>query len=92
MIYYYILIDPDKPRKTKVGITKNPNRRIKSYRTSAPGCFFKKIYEIPDKIHEKKILNELRAVFRVQSEYVHCHPDLVQNIIESYLDDNDIPF
>jgi len=91
-IYLYILADPDKPAKTKIGITKNPKQRIKSYRTSAPGSFFSALYVIPDKIHEKKILDILKDRFRVQSEYIHCQPKLVQNIIESYLIDNDIVF
>jgi hypothetical protein len=93
MIFYYILVDPDKENKTKLGITKNPQQRIKAYRTAAPSCYFKKIYKIPHKSHEKRILEEIRSAgFSVHSEYVHAHSDLIQNIVESYLDDKNIQY
>jgi hypothetical protein len=89
-IQYYIMVDPDKPNKCKLGITKDPHNRIRSYRTANPNCYFLVVYTIPDKIHEKKILDLLKDRFRVQSEYVHCHPNLVKNIVECYLNDNNI--
>jgi hypothetical protein len=89
-IFYYILVDPDKPTKTKLGITKNPQTRIKAYKTAAPSCYFLAVYPLPDQSHEKKILNLLRDRFKVQSEYVHCHPELIKNIVEGYLVDNQL--
>lgn len=83
-------MDPDKPTKTKLGITKNPSNRIKAYKTAAPGCYFQKIYELPDSVHEKKILDILKDRFKVESEYVHCHPQIVQNIVEGYLIDHQL--
>lgn len=92
MIHYYILLDPDKPTKTKVGISKNLDNRLKTYRTAAPQATFLATYTIPDKIHEKKILDLLKDRFMVMSEYVHCPPQLVQNIVEGYFTDNDISY
>lgn len=91
-VFYYILVDPDKIGRCKIGITKNPDERIRSYRTANPDCYFKKIYSIPDKIHEKRILSLLKNVFTVRSEYVYCSPNIAQNIIEGYFDDNDIQY
>jgi len=91
-VYYYIMVDPDKPNKCKVGITINPKQRLRTYRTAAPNCFFQKIYPNIPIIHEAKILDVLRNVARVQSEYVHFSPYIVQNIIEAYFDDNSIPY
>jgi hypothetical protein len=89
---YYILIDPHKTDYCKVGITKNPEQRIKAYRTAAPDCYFKKLYNIPDKIHERRILDLLKDTVRVNREYIHCHPTIVQNIIEGYFDDTGITY
>lgn len=84
MIFYYILVDPDKPNRCKLGITKNPKQRLKSYQTANPQCFFESVYTIPDKIHEKKLLDILNDCFRVNREYVHANPSIVKNIIEGY--------
>jgi len=89
---YYLLVDPDKPTKCKVGITKDPNQRIKAYRTAAPQCYFQVVYDNVDRHHEKRILDQLRDVARVDSEFVHYHPQLVQNIVEGYFIDNNIDF
>ena len=89
---YYILIDPDKSNRCKLGITKNPAQRLRAYRTANPDCYFQKIYDIPDIIHEKRILNIMKDVFTVRSEYIHGSPRIIQNIIEGYFDDNDIEY
>jgi hypothetical protein len=86
-LYLYILLDPDKPNFSKVGITINIPNRLKAYRTASPNCSFYKTYPINDKIHEKKILSILKDIFTVRSEYIHCNPRIVNNIIESYLND-----
>lgn len=89
-LFYYILIDPDKPNRCKLGITRNPKQRLKSYRTANPQCSFLKVYELDDKKHEKKILDLLKDCFRVDREYIHADPRLVKNIIEGYfLDKSD---
>lgn len=90
MIFYYILRDPHKPHHTKLGITKDPPRRLREYRTAAPGCAYLAVYEIPDRKIEKRILDLLRDRFMVQSEYVHCRPEIVKNIVEGYFVDHDI--
>jgi len=87
-VFYYILVDPDKPTKTKIGITSDHNRRIKAYKTAAPSCYFLQVYAVDSKIHEKKLLDLLRDRFVVQSEYIHCHPTIVKNIVEGYFTDN----
>jgi len=89
-VFYYIMVDPDKATKCKVGITKNPKQRLKAYKTAAPSCFFRKVYDNIPKYHERNILNVLKEVARVQSEYIHFAPWLVQNIVEAYFDDNDV--
>ena len=86
------MVDPDKPKKCKVGITKNPDNRLRSYRTASPQCYFEEIYNIPDKIHEKNLLYELSGAFIVDHEYIHADPKLIKNIVESYFDDNDIDY
>lgn len=84
---YYVLNDPDKPNGCKVGITKNPEQRIKSYRTAAPNCSFIKVFKNVEKYHEKRILDLLKDIYTVQSEYVHASPKMVLNTIEGYFDD-----
>jgi hypothetical protein len=86
-LYFYILVDPDKKNAHKVGITRNPDQRLRSYRTAAPGCYFLNTYVIPDKKHEKNILYELNGAFRVEREMVHGPLSIIQNIIEGYLQD-----
>jgi len=90
--WYYLLVDPDKPKKCKLGITINPKQRLRAYRTAAPSCYFKKLYPNFNRVHERPILDVMRDVAMVQSEYVHFHPDLVQNIVEAYFDDNNITY
>lgn len=92
MIYYYILVDPDKKNRCKIGITINPDQRLRAYRTANPDCYFLKVYTIPHKDHEKEILRLLKNVFTVRSEYIHGSPKFIQNIIEGYFDDNDIDY
>jgi hypothetical protein len=82
---FYILVDPDKSNVYKVGITKNPKQRLKSYRTAAPQCYFHQIYDIPDASHEKAIFYELSGAFPMDKEVVRGPLSLVQNIIEGYL-------
>ena len=92
MLYYYIMVDPDKPNKCKLGITTDPLNRIKAYKTAAPNCYFMETYTIPHRMHEKQILAVVKKVAKVQSEYVHCTPHLIKNIVESYFLDNDIKY
>jgi len=86
------MIDPDKPHRCKLGITGNTVSRLRAYRTANPSCYFYSTYIIPDRVHERRILELLRDRFTVRSEYVHCHPRLVRNIVESYFLDNAIDF
>jgi hypothetical protein len=86
------MVDPDKPQKCKLGITTDPSSRIKAYKTAAPNCYFLHTYSIPHRMHEKRILEIVRKVAKVQSEYVHCSPSLIKNIVESYFLDNDIDY
>ena len=86
------MVDPDKPNKCKVGITKDPSQRIRSYKTANPGCYFAAVYKDIDKYHEKRILDLLKDVAKVQSEYIHYHPRMVQNIVEGYFVDNNIEY
>ena len=92
MLYYYIMVDPDKPDKCKLGITTDPSSRIKAYKTAAPNCYFLHVYAIPHREHEKRILEIVKKVVRVQSEYVHGTPSLIKNIVECYFSDNDISY
>lgn len=89
---YYIMVDPDKPNKCKVGITTDPAGRLRSYRTASPQCSYHALYRNVDNTrqHEKNILNILREGFSVDREYVHCPPSIVQNIVEAYFTDNNI--
>lgn len=92
-MFLYVLEDPDKLNRCKVGITKNPDQRIRPYRTSNPDCYFYKIFRIPDnnyRFHEREILTLLKDVFKVRSEYVYGSSKMISNIIECYLEDNDI--
>lgn len=90
MLYLYILADPDKPDHCKVGITKNVYERIKAYRTAAPNAKFVKVYNIPAAYHEKRILDLLKDITTVHSEYVHLDHDRVSKVIEGYLKDNNL--
>ena len=88
MNYFYILVDPDRPNVHKVGITKNPQSRIRSYRTSAPSAYFHKIYKIPKteniKKHEKEILYHLSGAFKTRAEVVSGPLKIIENIIDDY--------
>ena len=86
-LYLYILNDPDKPTRCKIGITINPEQRIRAYRTANPQCKFSYITEIENKRFEKEVLYHLKGQFRVDSEYVHCNPIIVQNIVEGLVTD-----
>lgn len=90
MLFYYIMIDPDKPKVCKLGITKNPIQRLSTYRTAAPNCYFLETYKINDKCHEKKILTLLKDIVTVRSEVVYCDPAFVKNVVEGYMSDNDV--
>lgn len=90
MMFYYILVDPDKPNRCKLGISKNPKQRLKTYKTANPQCFFLNVYSLPDKKHEKKILDLLKDCFTIQSEYVYANPSIVKNIIDGYFMDHNL--
>jgi hypothetical protein len=92
MLYYYIMVDPDKPNKCKLGITGDPPGRMRAYKTAAPNAYYLAVYVIPDRVHERRILEIMWRVARVQSEYVHCDPSIVRNIVESYFMDHDIHY
>lgn len=91
-LFYYILTDPDKQHVTKVGITTDPETRLRAYRTAAPDAFFSGLYALPDKKHEKYILDLMRDRFTVKSELIRCNPQLVKNIVEGYFLDNNIDY
>lgn len=89
------MFDPDKVYSCKLGITKNPNQRIKPYRTSNPNCYFYKIYKLQSdrsivKKYERELLATFQTIFTVRSEYIKASPKMVSNIIESYFDDLEI--
>lgn len=86
-MYLYIMLDPDKFDKCKVGITKNPPNRLRAYRTAQPQATFPYLVEIDNKLHEKEIFYILKNAFKVDREYVHCNYIIVQNIIEGYFND-----
>ena len=92
MTFYYIMKDPDKNNGCKLGITKNPPQRLKAYRTAAPACYYYMLYKIPNKIHERRILDLLKDIVPVNREYVYGNIIIIQNIIEGYFDDNDIMY
>lgn len=89
-LYYYVLFDPDKDHVCKVGITTNPTNRLKSYKTAAPRAFYYGLYNLPDRRHERQILDLMKERFTVRSEVVYCNPHIVKNIVEGYFMDNDI--
>lgn len=90
MLYYYVMLDPDKPNRCKVGITKNILGRLRAYRTAAPNCKFVRVYNIPARYHESRLLDLLRDVTTVHNEYVHASPDLVIRVVEGYLKDQNL--
>ena len=90
MLYYYIMVDPDKPNRCKVGITKDIVGRLRSYRTASPNCVFAKVYNIPAKYHEKRILDLLKDITTVHNEYVHSNVEVVSRVVEGYFRDQNI--
>lgn len=86
------MVDPDKTDRVKLGVTKNPDQRLQAYRTSNPSCYYHALYRDIPLIHEKRILDEFRGMFKVQSEYVHCSAKLSQNIVEGYFEDHGIEY
>lgn len=89
-IFYYIMFDPDKNNRCKVGITKNVQQRLRAYRTACPQCTFYDIWILQHKKHELMILDIIKDVFTVDREYVHCNPKIIKNIIDSYITDLDV--
>jgi len=87
MLYFYIMNNPDVKNRCKVGITKNPDQRIKAYQTANPSCYFSYLIEIDNKVHEKLIIDILKDVFFTSREYIYGHPEIVENIISGYFDD-----
>jgi hypothetical protein len=81
------MVDPDKPSKCKVGITKNKEQRLRAYRTAAPKARFDLFEEIPAKYHERVIIDILKDIFVVDREYIHAPPQIVMNVVEGYLID-----
>jgi len=90
VMFYYLMVDPDKKYKCKFGITKNPEQRIKPYRTANPQCYFSKVWDVDsDVIQEAEILRLLKdARFMVNREYIHAPASLVETIITNYFIDN----
>lgn len=86
-LYFYILKDPDCRTKSKIGITKNPEQRLRSYRTACPQCTFSYIKEISHKKIEKDIMFHLKGQFKVDRELVHCNPSMLRNIVEGLMED-----
>jgi len=91
MYYYYII----KIRESliKVGITKNPEQRLKAYRTADPSLDFYKVYELPmDKREilkkEKTILSELRRWYTCRSETIESdNPRAIEMIVDGLLNE-----
>ena len=88
--YFYILNEPDRASGYKVGITTNPDQRLKTYRTSSPQSKFESLYKIPDRKHEKRIFYELSGAFRMDREVVYGPLSIIKNIIEGYLDEQNL--
>jgi hypothetical protein len=84
----YVMVDPDKKEGCKVGVSNDPARRLKTYRTSAPGAKMLKVWDVPSRDHERAIIDLLKDVFRVRSEWVYGNPGLVANIIDGYMADH----
>ena len=84
------MVDPDKKDRCKLGITTNINQRLRSYRTASPNCTFANVYTIPAAFHEKRILDLLRDIATVHSEYIHLNHARVSKIVEGYLKDQGI--
>ena len=89
-LYFYILEDLDRNNGHKVGITVNPNQRLRTYRTQSPNCTFRAVYPIPDKSVETKLLYELSGAFKTVREVVYGPISIIQTIVEGYLNDHDI--
>ena len=89
-MFYYILVDPDSPGRCKLGVTKNPDQRIKAYRTGSPNCHYLVVYDGVDKKHERRILDMLRDILTVRGEVVYGSPSMIQNHVEGYFTDNEI--
>lgn len=81
------MVDPDKPNKCKVGITSDLYNRLRSYRTACPNCKFVKVYNIPAKYHERRILDLLKDITTVHNEYIHTNHEVVSRVVEGYLKD-----
>jgi len=90
--YFYILNEPDRAAGYKVGITTNPDQRLRTYRTASPQSYFEAVYEVPDRKHEKRIIYELSGAFRMDREVVYGPVSIIQNIIEGYLEDHGIHY
>ena len=89
-LYFYILSDSDRANGHKVGITINPDQRLRTYRTQSPGCVFHSLYPIPNKSIETKLLYELSGAFRTVREVVYGPLPIIQNIVEGYLIEHDL--
>lgn len=91
-LFYYILVDDDTPNRCKLGVTKDPEQRLRSYRTGAPQSRYLKVYKDIDRRHEKLILELLKDILRVKNEVVYGNPEMVKNHVEGYFDDQGIEY
>lgn len=89
MFYIYILDDPDKKNKCKIGVTKNPKQRLRTFRVAAPNCNFYKLYTVPERRHEKNILSIFKDITTVHNELVSCSPEFATRVVDSYIGDLD---
>ena len=87
MDFIYIAVDPERIHGCKVGISNNPERRLKSFKTANPQMYMYKTWAVPNRLHEKSILDLLHDVFNKRSEWIYGHPSLVANIIDGYFVD-----
>lgn len=86
-LYFYVLTNPDVVSKCKIGITTNPESRLRSYRTANPQCSYELLTEIENRKFEKDFLFNIKAQFRVDREYVWCSPKVISSIASSMLND-----
>jgi len=91
MLYYYVLLDPDKPYQSKVGITKDPKQRLRAYKTQCPRCTMHKTWKIPTKVIERDLLNLFKeAHFIVEREVVFTSALMIERIVDGYIVDHDL--
>ena len=89
--YVYILKDDTRLNWSKVGISKDCEKRVKSMRTAAPSLELCASYSVPDETIARRIErcthDSLSYFYTKQREWFKCDPEVAQKTLEGIIEE-----